>query len=71
VNKHSYNFPEVSFKPTTLVDLLRYRVRLHPERTVFTFLLDGETEAAHLSCGELDQKARAIAAFLQSGIGEG
>jgi len=72
VNKHSYNSPEVSFKPTTLVDLLRYKARLYPERTAFTFLLDGETKAVHLSYGKLDQKAQTIAAFLQlSGISGG
>ncbi len=69
MTKHFYKSSEVSFKPATLVDLLRYRTSLHPERTAFTFLLNGETETAQISYGELEQKSRNIAAQLQlSGI---
>src|SRR5436305_14905678 len=55
----------------TLVELLRRRVRLQPERRAYTFLLDGEREEVHLSYGELDRQARSIAARLQALGGEG
>jgi acyl-CoA synthetase (AMP-forming)/AMP-acid ligase II len=51
---------------STLVELLRYRASTQPERIAYIFLRNGETEEARLTYGELDQKARAIAAHLQS-----
>ena len=53
-------------KFSTLVELLRYRASSQPERIAYIFLRDGEIEEARLTYGELDQKARAIAAHLQS-----
>lgn len=53
-------------KFSTLVELLRYRASSQPERIAYVFLRDGEIEEARLTYGELDQKARAIAAHLQS-----
>ena len=50
---------------TSFVELLRERARLHPERLAFSFLLDGETENARLTYGELDTRARAIAVQLR------
>lgn len=50
----------------SLVDLLRYRATHQPDYKGFTFLVDGEEEALHLTYAELDAKARAIAAALQS-----
>ncbi len=55
----------------SLVDVLRRRARLQPDRLAYTFLLDGEREAVHLSYGELDGQARAIAARLQELGAEG
>ncbi len=49
----------------TLVDLLRLRAAEYPTQRAYTFLLDGETEALHLTYAELDQQARAVAARLQ------
>ena len=49
----------------TLVELLRRRLPDQFNRTVYTFLVDGETEEVSLTYGELDIKARAIAARLQ------
>src|SRR5689334_18947067 len=49
----------------TLVDLLRGRLPAESNRTVYTFLVDGETEEINLTYGELDARARAIAARLQ------
>ena len=50
---------------STVVDLLRYRAAVHPHRVAFTFLPDGESAEASITFEELDQRARAIAAFLQ------
>jgi amino acid adenylation domain-containing protein len=60
------DFPEVSSKPSNFVDLLRTRALHQPERQIYTFLPDGDNEAAALSYGELDLHARAIAARLQA-----
>jgi amino acid adenylation domain-containing protein len=57
---------ERAMSSRTLVDLLRWRADNEPERTAYIFLSDGETEDAKLSYGELDLRARAIAALLQS-----
>ena len=50
----------------TLVDILRYRASERPKQNVYTFLMDGESQEANLSYEELEQKAKAIAAYLQS-----
>jgi 8-amino-7-oxononanoate synthase len=47
------------------VELLRHRAQFLNDQLAFTFLVDGEGEALHLSYGELDRRARAIAASLQ------
>ncbi|MGH8613363.1 MAG: AMP-binding protein, partial [Gammaproteobacteria bacterium] len=51
---------------THLVELLRIRAEEQPHDTAYRFLADGDTEGAQLSFGELDQRARAIAAHLQT-----
>ncbi len=51
--------------PKTLVELLRGHAEEDPERRAYTFLADGEVEAARLTYGELDRRARAVAAWLQ------
>jgi 7-keto-8-aminopelargonate synthetase-like enzyme/acyl-CoA synthetase (AMP-forming)/AMP-acid ligase II/acyl carrier protein len=48
-----------------LVELLRWRARHQPDQRAFTFLLDGETTAEHLTYAALDRQARTIAAHLQ------
>lgn len=50
---------------STLVNLLRDRAQEMPDVTVYSFLPDGETVGSSLTYGELDQRARAIAAQLQ------
>ncbi|WNG57427.1 amino acid adenylation domain-containing protein [Archangium gephyra] len=50
---------------STLVDILRTRATQTPDRTAYTFLMDGESEAVSLTYAELDRRARAIAANLQ------
>lgn len=49
----------------TIVELLRWRALNQSGERVFTFLADGESKEAHLTYGELDRQARAIAAWLQ------
>ena len=51
---------------TNLVDLLRYRNQNQADNIAFTFLSRGETQEVSLTYKELDKKARAIAAVLQS-----
>ena len=50
---------------STLIELLRWRATHQPDQRAYTFLVDGETEEVHLTYGELDLRARAIAAQLQ------
>lgn len=54
-----------------LIHLLRRRVEEHGEKTVYTYLNDGETDETRLTYGELEQRALAIAAHLQSLISPG
>src|SRR5258708_6272758 len=54
----------------TLIDLLRQRATEQPAKQALTFLLDWQTEAGTLTFGQLDLRARAIAALLQS-VGAG
>src|SRR2546423_12835263 len=51
---------------SSFVDLLSWRADRQPDQQGYTFLLDGETEAARLTYAELDRQARAIGALLQS-----
>jgi len=48
----------------TLVDVLRERARERADDRAFTFLIDGELEGDTLTYGQLDAKARSIAASL-------
>ena len=57
---------EKTIKANTLIDILRHRSIQQPKKIAYTFLLDGETNAVSLTYGELDIKARAIAAYIQS-----
>jgi amino acid adenylation domain-containing protein len=57
---------EVAERPSTLIDLLRWRARYQADCVAYTFLADGEAEESQLTYAELDERARAIAATLQS-----
>src|SRR5437867_4259773 len=48
----------------TLADLLRARAEEAPDRTAFIHLRDGRNEEP-LTVGDLDRRARAVAAMLQ------
>ena len=47
-----------------LVEILRRRAQEHPEKVAYIFLEDGEKREDPLTYGELDRRARAIAAQL-------
>ena len=57
--------------PSDFVELLRLRALHQPERQIYTFLPDGDEQEIALSYGELDLRARAVAARLQSQGAEG
>jgi acyl-CoA synthetase (AMP-forming)/AMP-acid ligase II len=49
-----------------LYELASLRGRLDGDKVAFTFLLDGEGDERHLTFGELDREARALAGKLQT-----
>ncbi len=55
---------------SSIIDILLKRAENQPNQKAYIFLQDGETETGSLSYGELDQKARAIAAHIQTYQGE-
>jgi len=57
---------QTTAKASTLVELLRARALQQPEQQLYTYLDDGEIEAAHLTLAALDLRARGIATLLQS-----
>jgi amino acid adenylation domain-containing protein len=50
---------------STLAGLLQKRAARHPERTAFVYLVDGEREEVVTSYGELDRRARSVAAAVE------
>ncbi len=54
-----------------LIHLLRERVQEHGEKTVYTYLKDGESQETRLRYCELEKRALAIAAYLQSHLAPG
>jgi acyl-CoA synthetase (AMP-forming)/AMP-acid ligase II/acyl carrier protein len=50
---------------SNLVDVAMYRAAEQDQKTAYTFLSDGANQERNLTYGELDRRARAIAAFLQ------
>lgn len=63
---HLDHLPGSFFGPSNLVDLLRHRALHQGSDRGFTFLVDGEDEEVTLSYAQLDRRARAIGAILQS-----
>ncbi|HEX2915724.1 MAG TPA: AMP-binding protein [Chloroflexia bacterium] len=51
---------------SSLVELLRWRAMLQPQKVAYRYLVDGDSAEQTLTYGELDLKARAIAASLQA-----
>ncbi len=54
------------FGPSNLVDLLEHRAEHQANSVGFRFLIDGEEQSVQLTYSELEQKAKAVAALLQS-----
>jgi amino acid adenylation domain-containing protein len=54
--------PSSTFR--NLYELLRFRAEQEPDNLLYRFLVDGESQEAALSLGELDRRARAIATVL-------
>lgn len=52
-------------KFSTLVELLQHRASQQPDDLAYQFLIDGKKEGNAYTYAELNEKARAIAAFLQ------
>src|SRR5262245_54115319 len=48
----------------SLIDMLRRRADWSPDKTAYTFLVDGEEPGGSLTYAQLDTQARAIAATL-------
>lgn len=64
------NFPPAQM--TDLTQILRWRAQQQPDQPAYIFLLDGEDEEATFTYAQLDRRARAIAARLQTmGITDG
>ena len=55
----------------TLVDVLRGWSEARPDALAYTFLLDGESEEARLTYGQLDRNARTIASALRARLPAG
>ncbi|WP_258003824.1 non-ribosomal peptide synthetase [Fischerella thermalis] len=60
------NFWKLPIACTSLIELLRWRAIQQPEQKAYSFLLDGEVEAAYLTYKDLDRQAQSIAVQLQS-----
>ncbi len=56
---------ETETKLSTLIDLLRLRSVNDPTLTAYRFLAGAESEITHITWGELDLRARAVAVLLQ------
>lgn len=57
--------PLQAAEPATLVELLRLRAEHHGNDSAFSYAVDGEQELEELTYGQLDTRARAVAARLQ------
>ena len=56
--------PFQSWKPATLVELLRLRAESEPDRPSYVYLNDGELDEISITYKELERQAKAIAAWL-------
>ncbi len=63
---HLDYLPGTFFGPSNLVDLVRHRASHQPDEVAFTYLVDGENEEIHMTNRELDLRAKAVGAWLES-----
>ena len=61
----------MTHRPTSLVDILRWRAKNQPYRLAYRYLVDGENDEVVLTYEDLDRRARSIAALLQFSAGAG
>ncbi|MFO7566050.1 MAG: fatty acyl-AMP ligase [Enhygromyxa sp.] len=57
--------PDPVSQSSTLVEMLRRRVELDPDRSAFAFVEDGRADSREMSFAQLDLRARAIATRLR------
>ena len=57
---------EKTVQADTLVNILRQRASEQPDKVAYTFLIDGESHAISFTYRQLEQKAQAIATYIQS-----
>lgn len=62
----SHSWMPLGIAGSSINDVVRWRGRCQSDRDAFIYLADGENEQARLTYGELDVRARAIGADLQS-----
>jgi amino acid adenylation domain-containing protein/non-ribosomal peptide synthase protein (TIGR01720 family) len=62
---YSERLHQTDIKVSSLVELLQQRAASAPERIAYRFLGDGEAGESRITYGELNRRARAIAAYLQ------
>ena len=62
----SHLFRGSNFQPATLVELVRWRATHERDRQAYSLLDDALEEVASLTYSEIDRRARAIGAWLQS-----
>jgi len=58
--------PNPYYTTNTLVELLRSRAEENPDRVAFRFLQDDDSDTLTINYAELDRRARAIGAWLES-----
>ena len=59
-------FSDTGFEPVNLIDILRYRAGHQSGQRAYTFLADGQGTGSYIKYGELDRRARGVAARLQT-----
>ena len=64
-NKSPHSDLNTLEKLSTLVELLQWRAKQQPDKLVFRFLSDSESEIVPITFSELDRQARAIGAWLE------
>ncbi len=60
------HLPGTFFGPSTLVEMVRHRAKHQRDDIAFSYLIDGEDDVVQITNGELDRRARAIGAWLES-----
>ena len=54
-----------SYPASNLVSVLQQNAEKYPEKIVYIFLEDGENEKEKISCSEIVERSKSIAAYLQ------